>query len=91
MDRPASSAVAVAGGVEVFVPLGADVDMEKLKEVLANRARKVGEAIEAVKGKLGNEQFRSRAPPDVVAAEEERLADAKTRLAGLQRAVAEVE
>ena len=44
----------------------------------------------AIEGKLSNEQFRSRAPADVVSAEEERRASAQTRLDGLRRALSEL-
>jgi len=71
-ERPPSSAVAVAGAVEVFVPLGAEVDTEKLRAVLDNRARKVRGAIEGADHKLANEAFVARAEPEVVDAERAR-------------------
>ena len=43
-----------------------------------------------IEAKLGNEQFRSKAPEKVVAAEEERLAAVRTRLDGLRAGVAEL-
>jgi valyl-tRNA synthetase len=73
--RPAGSAVAVAAGFETFVPLGDDVDLDKLKEVLQNRRGKVERALAQLEKKLGNEAFVQRADPDVVAAERERLAE----------------
>ena len=48
-ERPPNSAVAVAGGLETFVPLGDEVDLGKLKGVLETRSGKVRSAIEALK------------------------------------------
>jgi len=70
--RPPSSACAVHGGIEVFVELGADVDLEKLRGVLAGRRDKLEKSIEQVQGKLANASFVERADPEVVAAERAR-------------------
>ncbi|MCH8995259.1 MAG: hypothetical protein IH959_09895, partial [Chloroflexi bacterium] len=43
-----------------------------------------------LEGKLSNEQFRSKAPREVVAAEEERRDATQTRLEGLRRALDEL-
>ena len=88
LERPPSSAVAVAGTVEVFVPLGDAVDLGKLREVLENRARKVRAAIEGAEKKLANEQFVQRADPAVVAAERERRAELGLELELLERNLA---
>ena len=87
-ERPASSAVSVYGAVEVFVPLGDEVDTAKLKEVLENRARKVGAQIEGAKKKLANEKFVSRADPAVVEQERERQGELEVELALLERNLA---
>jgi valyl-tRNA synthetase len=71
-SRPPASAVAVAGAVEVFVPLSADVDLSKLKDVLDKRLIKGKTALEGVDKKLANESFVSKADPQVVAAERAR-------------------
>ena len=84
-------ATAVLPHAQAVVPLAGLLDVEEERARLTKEIEETETYIKRLEGKLGNEQFRSRAPRDVVAAEEERLADAKTRLAGLQRAVAEVE
>ena len=90
-DAPTEDvATAVLSHAQAIVPLAGLIDTG------AERARLEKEIAEAeayskrLEGKLGNEQFRSKAPRDIVAAEEERLADAKTRLEGLHRALAEL-
>ncbi|TDJ73283.1 MAG: valine--tRNA ligase [Planctomycetota bacterium] len=87
-ERPANSAVAVAGGFETFVPLGDDVDMAKLKDVLENRASKVRSAIEGVGRKLANKAFVERADPDVVASERRREGELGLELELLERNLA---
>jgi valyl-tRNA synthetase len=44
-----------------------------------------------LQGKLANEQFRSKAPADVVAREEEKLAAALSRAEGLRGRLAELD
>jgi valyl-tRNA synthetase len=83
-------ATAVLPHAQVIVPLAG------LMDAGAERARLEKEIAEAdayakrLQGKLSNEQFRSKAPRDVVAAEEERLASAQTRIEGLRRALSEL-
>jgi valyl-tRNA synthetase len=72
--RPPSSAVAVAGGIEAFVHLGAEVDLDKLRGALRTRCDKLARALEQVDLKLSNASFIERADAQVVAAERERRA-----------------
>jgi valyl-tRNA synthetase len=85
VDRPAGSAVAVTGGVEVFVPLEGQADLGKLAEVLAGRAAKLRAGIDATDKKLANESFVSRADPDVVAGERERRGELVLELESIER------
>jgi len=83
-------ATAVLPHAQAVVPLAGllDVDAER-----ARLGKEIGETEKYLRGldaKLSNEQFRSKAPRDVVAAEEERRASAQTRLEGLRRALAEL-
>ena len=71
-ERPPKSAVAVAGGVEAFVLLGEDVDLEKLRDVLARRLEKLVKGLEGLDKKLSNQGFLTRADPEVVAGERAR-------------------
>ncbi len=66
-EHPAQSAVAVLADVEIILPLENLID----REAEAARHRKaladIDRQLAAVRAKLGNESFRSRAPVDVVA------------------------
>jgi valyl-tRNA synthetase len=70
--RPPASAVAVAGTIEVIVPLSEDVDLSKLREVLERRLAKGSAGIEGVDRKLNNAGFLEKADPAVVLAERQR-------------------
>jgi valyl-tRNA synthetase len=74
-ERPPRSAVAVAGGIEAFVLLSEDVDLGKLRDVLARRVEKLAGGLGALDKKLASEGFVSRADPEVVAAERARRAE----------------
>ena len=83
--------------VTAVLPVGRVVlPMAGLFDLDAERARlekQIGEAageVQRIEAKLANEQFRSRAPAEVVAKEEERLATAGTRLRGLEESLTEI-
>jgi valyl-tRNA synthetase len=86
--RPPASAAAVASGFEVFVPLGEDVDLEKLRDTLARRAEKQKKGIESLDSKLANESFVERADPDVVESERARRVEMQLELELLERNLA---
>ncbi len=75
VERPPSSACAVAGGIEVFVFMDEGVDLEKLCAVLEKRLAKLEKGIEGAQKKLANEKFTERAAPDVVESERRRLGE----------------
>ena len=90
-DAPSEGvATAVLKHVQAVVPLAGLLDAGAERARLEKEIGEVETYLKRLEGKLGNEQFRSKAPRDVVAAEEERLAGAKARLAGLQRALSEL-
>jgi len=75
--RPPASAVSVAGGIEIFIPLGNDVDLGQLVETLGRRVEKIERGIAGNEKKLANAGFIERADPSVVQAERDRLVEAK--------------
>jgi valyl-tRNA synthetase len=64
--RPPSSALAVLGGVEVYVPLGSLVDIEKEVARLEKELNKVVKELDRVSRKLSNLSFLKKAPSHVV-------------------------
>jgi valyl-tRNA synthetase len=83
-------ATAVLPHAQAVVPLA---DLLDAKTERARFDKEIAEAeayLRRLEGKLSNEQFRSKAPREVVAAEEERRDATQARLDGLRRALAEL-
>jgi valyl-tRNA synthetase len=87
-ERPPASAVGVAGGLEVFVPLGDDVDMGKLRDALEQRLGKTKNLVEGTERKLGNAKFVERADPEIVEAERARVVELEREVELLERNLA---
>ena len=70
----------VCDGIEMFVPFGDLVDIEKEKERLNKEIAQAKQEIAKSEGMLANENFVSKAPEKLVAAEREKLVKAKEKL-----------
>ena len=68
---PGAHAV-LPGGADLFVPLGGVIDLARECTKLRDEQTRLETQLAAVRGKLANEAFRSRAPADVVARETEK-------------------
>jgi valyl-tRNA synthetase len=75
---------------QVTLPMAGLFDVDAERARLRTQIEEASKEVGRLEGKLGNEQFRSRAPASVVATEEERLTTARARLAGLEQSLAEV-
>lgn len=75
LGRPANAAAAVAGSVEVFIPLPPEVDTAKLKETLEKRSQKLAQTIEAGEKKLENPGYLQNADPETIEADRQRLSE----------------
>ncbi len=71
-SRPAGAASAVTPRVEVYVPLGGLMDLAQEKERLTKSLARLEKDIAQVEKKLANEDFRRRAPAEVVREDGER-------------------
>jgi valyl-tRNA synthetase len=76
------ASVAVPGGTVEILPSD-DVDLEGAERRLAARRAKLEAEIERAERKLGNQGFVAKAPPDVVAAEREKLERLRSELDSL--------
>jgi valyl-tRNA synthetase len=74
--------------MEVFVTLGADVDLDRLRDTLEKRATKLAQALAGAEKKLANEGFVRGADPEIVAAERARFEEGRTELELLRRNLA---
>ncbi len=79
-ERPAASAVQVIdSATEAYVPLGNLIDLGLEKKRLGDEMAKLDKQIVGIEGKLANEKFVTRAKPEVVQRERDRLAEFQAR------------
>ena len=74
----------VLDSAEVLLPLGGLVDLQRERERLRKEIAEAEGHWQRSEAKLASEQFRSRAPPEVVARTEQRRDQISTRLEGLR-------
>jgi valyl-tRNA synthetase len=78
-QAPEHSAVGVYKGIEVFVPLKDLIDVAKELGRIGKEMGKIDEESERIAKKLGNESFREKAPPEVIAKNETQFNELKTK------------
>ncbi|MFA5358256.1 MAG: valine--tRNA ligase [Patescibacteria group bacterium] len=83
--KPDKSAVAVVGGVEVYLPLADLLDIDKEKERIAGEIEMTKKYCDNVGAKLSNDDFVARAPQAVVDGEKKKLEQAKEKLEKLTK------
>ena len=77
-------------GAEVVLPLAGMLDIDAERARLRGQAAQAEAEVQRLEAKLADEQFRSRAPQEIVAKEEGKLAAARARLEGLQARLREL-
>ena len=77
-------------GVEAFIALEGLIDVEAERPRIEKAIAELESGIARAQGKLGNPSFRDRAPAEVVAQEEERLAVIETELDKQRRHLADL-
>jgi valyl-tRNA synthetase len=80
VSRPKNSALAVASGFEIFLPLEGLIDIEKEKARLAKEIAAANQEIERTTQKLSNENFVKRAPEPEIEKIRARLGEAKLKI-----------
>ncbi len=85
LARPANSVSAVAGSIQVFVPLGEEVDLGALRVVMGKRLEKLGGQLQGIDKKLGNPRFVENADPELVEADRARRAELELEMAMLNQ------
>ncbi|MGC1522930.1 MAG: valine--tRNA ligase [Steroidobacteraceae bacterium] len=84
------SAVALLGSMEILVPMAGLIDPAAELARLTKRQIKASADFEKLDGKLGNSEFVKNAPPEVVAKDQQRLAELRTELRQLTAQIARV-
>jgi len=77
------SATALVGDMEILVPMAGLIDKDAELARLNKEVEKLQKELQRVQGKLGNENFISKAPVEVVAKERARMVDMETALGKL--------
>ena len=78
-EPPTKAVSAVAGGVQVFLPIAGLVDLELENQRLVKELATVQDEIKKLEGKLGNSQFVEKAPAAVVEKERQKLVTAQEK------------
>ena len=86
IQRTPDAATAVVGGVEVYVP--GVIDMTKERDRLTKQRDQLRGRIAGSQRKLANEQFLSKASPEVVQKERDRLATCEEQMNNVETALA---
>ena len=82
-----NSATGVAGDVKFFIPLGDLIDLAKEKARIAAEVAQMEKSAAAIEGRLSNEGFVQKAPPDVIEKERQRMNEQKAKAAELKTAL----
>jgi len=81
--KPENATVTVVNGLEVYLLLKDLIDADKEKARIAKEKATVEKEIARLEGKLNNQGFLAKAPADIVAKEQEKLADYKAKAEAL--------
>ncbi|MCL6549069.1 MAG: valine--tRNA ligase, partial [Alicyclobacillus sp.] len=85
---PKLAVTAVVTGAEIYLPLAGLVDLDAERARLQKERQRLMAEVERVDKKLANPQFVAKAPPEVVAAEQEKASDYRAKLAAVEERLA---
>jgi valyl-tRNA synthetase len=83
-DKAPESATALAGEVQILIPMAGIIDKDAELARLAKDCERLRKDLERSEGKLANPDFLQRAPADVVEKEQRRVAEMRSTLATLE-------
>ena len=89
-QKPEQSMSLLAGAVEIYLPLAGLLDIGKELERLDKEITQAQQETARLQGKLANETFVSKAKPEVVEKEREKLAAQEERIGKLKERKAEL-
>ena len=85
--EPKGVATGVVGSTRIFVPLAGIVDIGGEKTRLEKELAKVSKDLEQSARKLANSDFRSKAAPEIITKEEDKLKESQEKFATLEGAL----
>ena len=83
-EEPPAAATALAGALEILVPMAGLIDKQAEIARLNKEIEKLDKEVARLTGKLNNANFVDKAPADVVAKEREKVLKQQQSLATLQ-------
>jgi valyl-tRNA synthetase len=86
--EPANSASVVAGNITLYLPLDGMLDIEAECKRLTTKQEDLNGQLARTEKMLGNENFISKARPDVVQRERDRLAELQAELSQIEERLA---
>ncbi|MGD9855011.1 MAG: valine--tRNA ligase [Planctomycetaceae bacterium] len=90
VTRPGGSASFSLGDADGYVPLEGLIDRDAELARQRKEAEKIRKHIQGHEGKLANESFTAKAPPDVVASVRETLENLRKQLASVEEIIADL-
>jgi valyl-tRNA synthetase len=88
IQKPKNAAAAIAGQMQIYVHDAIDVEAERKR--LTKQKEQIEGAKKGIEAKLANENFISRAKPEVVAQAKEKLAEYTEQLKAIEKHLAEL-
>lgn len=85
--QPEASASIAAGSLHGFIHLGMIIDIEREKNRLLDEKSKLAQSITVFEKRLMDPNFRSKAPADIIAAQEKTLAENTTKFNTLTESI----
>jgi valyl-tRNA synthetase len=91
MAKPKASASSVVKGCDIFIPLEGLIDLDVERVRIQKEITRLPSSLEAVKKKLSNENFVSKAPADVIERERTKQNDWEKALEKLNTILSELD
>ena len=88
--KPAHSAITVAAGLEIYIPLEGLVDLQAEAERLEKEREKVTGELTKLEKKLSNEGFLAKAAPEIIEKDRARAAELRDALTVLESQLGEL-
>ena len=83
-EKPENAMTAVVSGVEIYMPLKGMIDVEKETARLNKELAGLDKELARIAGKLSNEGFVAKAPPDVIAKEKAKAGEYEEKQAAIR-------
>lgn len=87
LSKVNDAASGVVGEVRYFIPLSGIVDIEKEKRRMSDQFTQLEKSANAIAGRLQNSEFVKKAPPEVIAKDQERLTSIQKEMSELNSVI----